>query len=140
MANGLLNLAGVLGTLVSETTGATLSNAVFRPVSSAVGASLAGVSGALSGSIWAASELAKFGKKVGGRPGEISGALVALAPGAMAGFLIGSLLGTLSGKNMVEFYFPTLARIGVTSSQANGISLPGKHPVSIPAGIAERTL
>ena len=116
MSNTLINLTGALGTVLAETSGAAASNAVFNPFSSALGATLAGTSGTFSGAVWVASELAKFGKRVGGRPGEISAAVMGVFPGAMAGLFVGSLLGVLSGNNMVNFYLGNNAPV---SSQAN---------------------
>jgi hypothetical protein len=104
MSDPFTNVVSALGVALAQTSGAAISNAAFNPFSSAAGSALAGASGAFSGAIWVASEFAKFGKKVGGRPGEISAAALGVGPGAMAGFFVGSLLGTLSGTNMINFY------------------------------------
>ena len=118
MSNALISLTSALGTVLAETSGAAVSNAIFNPFSSAIGSALAGTSGALSGAVWVSSELAKFGKTVGGRPGEISAAVIGAFPGAMAGLLVGSLLGVLSGNNMINFY------LGNNASSPNTASGP----------------
>jgi len=81
-----------------------MANIFADPFNSALGAAVAGTSGALSGATWAASELAKLGKSIGGTPGEISGALLGAGTGAMGGLLLGSVIGALSRRGAVNFY------------------------------------
>ncbi len=59
----------------------------------ALEATWAATSGSVQGARWAASEFAKFGRRLGGVPGEISAALFGAGMGAMGGFLLGPILG-----------------------------------------------
>jgi hypothetical protein len=72
---------------------------------------LASTSGAAQGAAWLASEFAKIGKSLAGRPGEISAALFGAGTGAMGGFLLGPLLNTRIGlsTNYDPGYVPQAA-------------------------------
>ncbi len=74
------------------------------PIGATAGAMLAGTSGSAQLATWFASEFAKFGRKAGGWPGEITFAALGAGTGAMTGFFLGSILGGLSGSLMVNYF------------------------------------
>lgn len=88
----------------------------------ALGATLAGTSGALQGATWAANEFAKIGS-IAGTPGEVSASLVGAGVGAVGGFFIGPLLGTCIGYD--EGTVPKTARC-LENEEVFTIYLAGK--------------
>src|SRR5262245_12483588 len=64
----------------------------------AVDAAWAATAGSLRAATWAAKEFARFGRTVGGTPGELSAGLLGAGMGAMGGFFLGPLL----GNNIVQ--------------------------------------
>jgi hypothetical protein len=96
------------------------------PIGSTVGAMLAGTSGAAQVGTWLASEFGKFGRKNGGRPGEITFAVLGAGTGAMTGFFLGSILGGLSGSLMVQYFAGNLQQ-AVPYPQASSGSAPRRE-------------
>ena len=100
-----------------------MANNFFQnPIGATAGALLAGSSGAVQVGTFLASQFAKFGRTAGGRPGEISFALLGAGTGAMTGFFLGSILGGLSGPLMVQYFVGNLQQ-----------ALPGAQVSSHPA-------
>lgn len=91
-----------------------------NPVSSALGAAVGGTIGTASGATFLASEMAKLGNSVAGRPGEISGAALGASTGAAIGFAVGAGLGAISGLYMVQYVLsgskPTIPTAALPSS------------------------
>lgn len=81
-----------------------MANIFADPINSVLGATVAGASGALGGATWAASEFGKFGRKIGGTWGEISGVMLGTGTGAIGGLLLGSVIGALAREGAVSFY------------------------------------
>src|SRR5713226_5462353 len=81
-----------------------MANIFTDPVASAIGATLGGTSVAVQGATWVASEFAKVGKKLAGRPGEVSAAVLGAGTGAMGGFLVGSVLGAISRGDVLAYF------------------------------------
>lgn len=90
------------------------------PIGSTVGAMLAGTSGAAQVGTWLASEFGKFGRTAGGRPGEISFALLGAGTGAMTGFFLGSILGGLSGSLMIQYFAGNLGQAAPFQQVSSG--------------------
>ena len=103
-----------------------MANIFTDPVTSAIGATLGGTSVAVQGATWVASEFAKVGKKLAGRPGEVSAAVLGAGTGAMGGFLVGSILGAISRGDVLT-YFLGSAIEGLTRPIA-GESVPTPQP------------
>lgn len=108
-----------------------MGNIFAEPINSALGAAVAGTSGAISGATWAASELGKLGRSVGGTAGEISGTLLGAGAGAMGGLLVGSVIGALSRRGALNFYLDDPFGIRGVRGAANSIpptSAPPRAP------------
>lgn len=92
------------------------TSALKNPIEASVGAAFGGTVGALSGSTWLASELAKFGRYLAGTPGEVSAAALGAGTGAVLGAAVGGTLGALSGRRMVNYVLSDRGPIAVESA------------------------